>query len=90
MVLRSCFLLTRDWLDGGEQENADASTDGWFTAEFSAWTMAALAPLFTSTNGRAVSRDQAAVRAIAFGLPLTAGIAIRVAKIVRRRRKNSG
>ena len=48
--------------------------------------------------GAIVHVDQRACRfkgsgrggAIAFGLPLTAGIAIRVAKIVRRRRKNSG
>ncbi|MGO8751793.1 MAG: hypothetical protein ACLQNE_38110 [Thermoguttaceae bacterium] len=58
----------------------------WFLAEFSAWTMVALAPFLTWVNGPSVSTDQFVVRTSVFALALVSAVSLRIGKIVRRRR----
>ncbi|HID77897.1 MAG TPA: hypothetical protein EYP56_18110 [Planctomycetaceae bacterium] len=59
--------------------------DPLWLAEFSCWTMVALAPLLYWVNGPAVSVDQLVVRCVVFGSALAGGIGLRVYKTLRRR-----
>ena len=55
-------------------------------AEFSCWTMVALAPLLTWVNGPAVSTDQFVVRTAVFCLALAGALGLRTASVIRNHR----
>jgi len=71
-------------------EKPDEPVDPWFLAEFSAWTMVALAPILTWVNGPSVSTDQFVTRTIVFTLALVTAVSLRIGKMIRRRRRKRG
>ncbi len=70
-----------------EVEGASEPVDPWFLAELFCWTVVILAPVLTWVNGPAVSTDQFVVRSAVFILAFTAGTGLRIASIVRKRRR---
>lgn len=61
--------------------------DPWYLGEFCCWTMVVLAPILTWVNGPSVSTDQFVVRTAVFCLALGGGVGLRVANVVRKRRR---
>jgi hypothetical protein len=65
-----------------KQAQRQEPVNPWFVAEFSAWTMVALAPFLTWVNGPSVSTDQFVVRTSVFTLALVSAVTLRIGKIV--------
>jgi len=72
-----------------KQAQRQEPVNPWFLAEFSAWTLLALAPFLTWVNGPSVSTDQFVVRTSVFTLALVSAVTLRIGKIVRGRRNRS-
>ncbi|MGO8753331.1 MAG: hypothetical protein ACLQNE_45930 [Thermoguttaceae bacterium] len=72
-----------------KQAQRQEPVNPWFLAEFSAWTLVALAPFLTWVNGPSVSTDQFVVRTSVFTLALVSAVTLRIGKIVRGRRNRS-
>lgn len=83
----SRFMVGANWSARINAPRKDSeSVDPWFLAEFSCWTMVALATILTWPNGPSVSTDRFIVRIAACCLALGGGIGLGVAKLLARKR----